>query len=104
MQAIASCNPESSVNRVEVIVSNLHVVNARPGNVSTWRQNHDIRICAITTLEIVVLNQEPLAIFDFKHVFAVAGSPVVVGLRRSTRLNSSHGSISYAVFCLNKTT
>src|SRR5207245_9922052 len=29
---------------------------------------------------------------------------IVIGRdRKSTRLNSSHGSISYAVFCLNKT-
>src|SRR5207245_9044648 len=28
----------------------------------------------------------------------------VVGDRKSTRLNSSHGSISYAVFCLKKKT
>src|SRR5207245_8523927 len=37
-----------------------------------------------------------------------AGTPAVrgaVGLdRKSTRLNSSHGSISYAVFCLKKKT
>src|SRR2546422_8033690 len=31
------------------------------------------------------------------------GSPVTVSLdRKSTRLNSSHGYISYAVFCLKK--
>src|SRR5438128_8113724 len=31
--------------------------------------------------------------------------PVVVNKdRKSTRLNSSHGSISYAVFCLNRKT
>src|SRR5207249_10446897 len=36
---------------------------------------------------------------------SVTGSPVtllVVQDRKSTRLNSSHGSISYAVFCLKK--
>src|SRR5207245_7065012 len=31
-----------------------------------------------------------------------AHSPRSVGDRKSTRLNSSHGSISYAVFCLKK--
>src|SRR3712207_8427755 len=34
-----------------------------------------------------------------------AGQPLVVGLcgdRKSTRLNSSHANISYAVFCLKK--
>src|SRR5689334_24548264 len=30
--------------------------------------------------------------------------PEVVGDRKSTRLNSSHSSISYAVFCLKKKT
>src|SRR2546429_5163820 len=31
-----------------------------------------------------------------------AGSPVPLSDRKSTRLNSSHGYISYAVFCLKK--
>src|SRR2546422_2314504 len=31
-----------------------------------------------------------------------SNAPVVVGDRKSTRLNSSHGYISYAVFCLKK--
>src|SRR5689334_24322217 len=46
-----------------------------------------------------------------KHVFLVLNIPVGLGLdqgrraypdRKSTRLNSSHSSISYAVFCLKK--
>src|SRR2546427_9607954 len=32
----------------------------------------------------------------------VSPSPVVGGDRKSTRLNSSHSQISYAVFCLKK--
>src|SRR5687768_18609856 len=43
---------------------------------------------------------------DDKTVVAVAGlEPVAPGFdedRKSTRLNSSHGYISYAVFCLKK--
>src|SRR5207245_9186675 len=31
-----------------------------------------------------------------------SGSSDFIGDRKSTRLNSSHGSISYAVFCLKK--
>src|SRR3712207_8042206 len=31
-----------------------------------------------------------------------AGQPAGVGDRKSTRLNSSHANISYAVFCLKK--
>src|SRR3989449_7600993 len=46
------------------------------------------------------------------HVRAAPGSPLLDRLRRavedpdrkSTRLNSSHGYISYAVFCLKKKT
>src|SRR3989337_1578966 len=34
----------------------------------------------------------------------VSGEALRVRDRKSTRLNSSHGSISYAVFCLNTTT
>src|SRR5688572_30936853 len=30
------------------------------------------------------------------------GTPILVGDRKSTRLNSSHSQISYAVFCLKK--
>src|SRR5207245_7141824 len=33
-----------------------------------------------------------------------AGWPARIRDRKSTRLNSSHGSISYAVFCLKKNT
>src|SRR5437773_7299983 len=34
--------------------------------------------------------------------FRSHSSPIVVGDRKSTRLNSSHITISYAVFCLKK--
>src|SRR5438477_9406462 len=37
-----------------------------------------------------------------KHVFAVGNAPFGALDRKSTRLNSSHMSISYAVFCLKK--
>src|SRR3712207_8210008 len=45
---------------------------------------------------------EPFGMFDFTPVgigIALAG---VVLDRKSTRLNSSHANISYAVFCLKK--
>src|SRR6266542_5389779 len=43
----------------------------------------------------------------FQHEFDVIGQgsaerPAMMRDRKSTRLNSSHGSISYAVFCLKK--
>src|SRR3712207_7505334 len=34
---------------------------------------------------------------------ALTGRDIQVGDRKSTRLNSSHANISYAVFCLKKT-
>src|SRR3712207_7369050 len=43
-----------------------------------------------------------------RHVLVVdrlpdlLGLPLLAGDRKSTRLNSSHANISYAVFCLNK--
>src|SRR2546422_3474351 len=49
---------------------------------------------------------ETAAIFALPHLagFAEAGVPLVSARRdrKSTRLNSSHGYISYAVFCLKK--
>src|SRR5207245_8798511 len=39
---------------------------------------------------------------DFRGRFWKPGKAAVVEDRKSTRLNSSHGSISYAVFCLKK--
>src|SRR2546430_7587008 len=35
-------------------------------------------------------------------IAAMAGIPLFFGDRKSTRLNSSHSQISYAVFCLKK--
>src|SRR3712207_7256279 len=54
----------------------------------------------------VVVNSEPLHFQAFREVLAKEG----IGLteedyyrdRKSTRLNSSHANISYAVFCLKK--
>src|SRR5437870_7862582 len=39
---------------------------------------------------------------DRRHHQALTAVGVVVGDRKSTRLNSSHVAISYAVFCLKK--
>src|SRR5207245_3712938 len=37
-----------------------------------------------------------------RFFFRLCGSTLSIADRKSTRLNSSHGSISYAVFCLKK--
>src|SRR2546430_12378634 len=44
------------------------------------------------------------ALADLLHILFERGGAVVVGKRdrKSTRLNSSHSQISYAVFCLKK--
>src|SRR2546429_6069954 len=38
----------------------------------------------------------------FQHARVVSRNDMFAGDRKSTRLNSSHGYISYAVFCLKK--
>src|SRR3712207_6857045 len=39
---------------------------------------------------------------DFTSVLGGSGADTLIGDRKSTRLNSSHANISYAVFCLKK--
>src|SRR2546422_7672862 len=69
---------------------------------------HDaLPICCTTDLGVHMLDTclHLLGEFDVKSVsaqtFAKFG-PRGLGDRKSTRLNSSHGYISYAVFCLKK--
>src|SRR5206468_12714175 len=49
----------------------------------------------------VIGNAEPAAEIDMRDMVAV-GAHIDFGDRKSTRLNSSHDQISYAVFCLKK--
>src|SRR5207245_5117278 len=48
--------------------------------------------------------QESDVTVRLNHIHEVTRTPLILGVgdRKSTRLNSSHGSISYAVFCLKK--
>src|SRR2546422_10085412 len=48
------------------------------------------------------LNEIITALETDEHVKVVVFDSAVQGDRKSTRLNSSHGYISYAVFCLKK--
>src|SRR5206468_11724715 len=41
---------------------------------------------------------------ELRHAAAARRCPAALGDRKSTRLNSSHDQISYAVFCLKKKT
>src|SRR2546422_6488956 len=42
------------------------------------------------------------AVYELSFLPSERSLPVLLGDRKSTRLNSSHGYISYAVFCLKK--
>src|SRR3712207_7196085 len=58
----------------------------------------------------MMVHEGPARVFDceedaidaIKSGKIVAGDVVVIRDRKSTRLNSSHANISYAVFCLKK--
>src|SRR3712207_8688087 len=50
----------------------------------------------------VVANVTPTQLYE--RLVSDDGVPTRVADRKSTRLNSSHANISYAVFCLRKTT
>src|SRR3712207_7709822 len=47
---------------------------------------------------------QPLRVHGERHLWTIPAAPRAHGLRdrKSTRLNSSHANISYAVFCLKK--
>src|SRR2546430_9599718 len=49
-----------------------------------------------------ILTGRPQHITGSSPLLCVTMSPVMIGDRKSTRLNSSHSQISYAVFCLKK--
>src|SRR5687768_18355911 len=49
-----------------------------------------------------VIRGQPLQVFHLRVVHHQDIDAVLVTDRKSTRLNSSHGYISYAVFCLKK--
>src|SRR3712207_8012167 len=54
----------------------------------------------------VTASTRPSGVWDPKQESSTSGSvgvPACAGDRKSTRLNSSHANISYAVFCLKKT-
>src|SRR3712207_7416628 len=52
---------------------------------------------------IVITPGARLGLFvDFPSMFIVGGGTAAAIDRKSTRLNSSHANISYAVFCLKK--
>src|SRR5690606_41605003 len=75
----------------------------------THMQDGDARTAEFEALNIPVLqglNERSATVAEWrKGISGVGGSSTAVMLdRKSTRLNSSHVKISYAVFCLKKKT
>src|SRR2546422_6625882 len=58
-----------------------------------------IRAAALNHLDLFVVQGLPGSEHQLPHIVCADGAGVD---RKSTRLNSSHGYISYAVFCLKK--
>src|SRR5438309_8457343 len=59
-------------------------------------------------IAVTAYDMRPHILVDFtqdkEQIYDALGTLRVPGDRKSTRLNSSHSSISYAVFCLKKKT
>src|SRR3712207_7024157 len=66
-------------------------VTPAEGGIKFWHPGHELRAVALET------DVHPGFMTDWQQ-------PLVVADRKSTRLNSSHANISYAVFCLKKKT
>src|SRR2546430_13469089 len=72
-----------------------------------------IRAAALNHLDLFVVQGLPGSEHQFPHIGCADGAGVIESVgpgvldfrdRKSTRLNSSHSQISYAVFCLKKKT
>src|SRR3712207_8355099 len=62
-----------------------------------------VEVVADALEEVVVALEQRRRVWLERRAQQVADGPVVEPQdRKSTRLNSSHANISYAVFCLNK--
>src|SRR3712207_7647232 len=51
---------------------------------------------------VVFVGKNPVTNSQYERFVSSTGHPQPTGDRKSTRLNSSHANISYAVFCLKK--
>src|SRR2546429_4507572 len=70
---------------------------------SVARRTKDIGIrLALGAEPVNVLRQILRETLALVAIGIAVGVPLALGDRKSTRLNSSHGYISYAVFCLKK--
>src|SRR2546422_5616568 len=96
-EALAACDPAAAVRRA---------VHVRPEHLSLC--GRPIRMAKKGRLLVIAFGKAaPAMTKGFLQKFQEAGGrrlldALVIQDRKSTRLNSSHGYISYAVFCLKK--
>src|SRR5207253_7426390 len=118
---INPCNGEEVAKRVGGILGRKHFEDSLGGCIFTFRSRIEMLARALsaatgwtyTMPEALRLGRRTAAILrafnlrcgigtDLEYPSARYGSRPVDGDRKSTRLNSSHVAISYAVFCLKK--
>src|SRR5256884_3376810 len=78
---------------VDILVNNAGVYEFR--SLESLDEAHFRKIFDLNVLGLLLTTKEAVA-----HMNGQGGS--IIKDRKSTRLNSSHGYISYAVFCLKK--
>src|SRR3712207_8556563 len=86
--------PRSTLFPYTTLFRSDHGVDEATRLVVRRREAHDARAAPIIELDLHVAQGHEAAAHDGRH-------PAVLD-RKSTRLNSSHANISYAVFCLKK--
>src|SRR2546427_1308338 len=89
--------PRSTLFPYTTLFRSIHDVSVSPGRGPVWMAIHPLG----KFLYVVNRTSENISAFS---IDAATGrlQPVVGSDRKSTRLNSSHSQISYAVFCLKK--
>src|SRR3712207_7835211 len=87
--------PRSTLFPYTTLFRSKPVITAGTTQVDAMRALHLHRIVGVTYFRGEINDQ-------FAQYFTDAGFEVLAIDRKSTRLNSSHANISYAVFCLKK--
>src|SRR5207245_10352030 len=90
------CSPAST----HIYTLSLH--DALPISVTLCKNNVAMALDEASDRLFVACRTSQISVLDTLTGKEVTSFPITKGDRKSTRLNSSHGSISYAVFCLKK--
>src|SRR6266480_6694908 len=103
MDAVAQANIDKCLGRAFFARFRIHsCVDEWKLNVAqTGRAREQVK-CLKYKPDLPISNRREFVIVHGRYVLAVKLVPPGSGDRKSTRLNSSHMSISYAVFCLKK--